>query len=148
MFLDVLLRLSNSQAVTSAADSTNMIDQGVVGGRDLGSGQPLFLVVCVTQTMTDGGGNTYPVTVSLQGDSTDTMSPDVTQDVLSIPANTAAGNRFYVALAPGMLPLQKQFVNIKYTPVGGNLTAGKFTAYFTHEAPQPTKFYADNVTIS
>jgi hypothetical protein len=65
MFLDSLLQFSSAQAVTAAADSTNVIDLGA--NRDMGVGRtPLFVGVFVTTTFTHATG-TATMNVALQG---------------------------------------------------------------------------------
>lgn len=144
MYLDSQLLFSDAQAVTAAADSTNILDLKAV--RDIGTGTDLFVVVVVDVAMTDDSSNST-LTVALQGDSTDTITPDGTQDLFTIPAVSAAGSIFYAKLDPGSAPLQYRYINLRYTPNNGNLSAGSFTAFLT-PAIDKYKAYADNITIS
>lgn len=144
MYVDAQLLLSDAQAVTAAADSTNLIDFGVA--RDIGTGESLYLVVCVDVALTDGSSDST-VTVALQGDSTATITPDSTVDLFTIPALAAAGNIYISKLDPGAGPLGYRYVNIKYTPNNGNLTTGSFTAFFAKDV-QKYVSYADGITIS
>ena len=48
MITDKLLRVSEDQAVTATAVSTNTIDLGVA--RDIGEGMDLYMVFTVTET--------------------------------------------------------------------------------------------------
>lgn len=144
MYLDAHNQFSDEQAITAAADSTNIIDLGI--NRDIGTGEPLYLVVVVDIALTDAGDDSV-ITVALQGDSTSTITPDGTEDVITIPALTAAGKIFFARLAPGSAPLQYQYINIKYSPSNGSLTTGSFTSFLTHDIDK-WKAYADNITIS
>lgn len=128
MILDAQLQFSDEQAVTAAAGSTNTIDLKAV--RDIGTGQPLYVVVTVDTTMDDASDDST-ITVALEGDSTTTFTPDGTQDLFTIPALTAAGSVFYARLDPAAAPLQYQYIRLKYTPANGNLSAGAFSAYLT-----------------
>ena len=49
MLIDSRLEFSDAQAVTTTADSTNVIDLEVE--RQIGKGQPLFLVVLVNHLL-------------------------------------------------------------------------------------------------
>lgn len=142
MLVDAQLLFSDAQAVTAAAGSTNTLDLGAV--RDLGAGKPLYVVVTTDVAMTIGG---ITLTVALEGDSTTTITPDATQDLFTIPASTAAGATFIASLDPGAAPLQYQYLRLKYTPNGGSLTTGTFTAFVTSDV-QRVRAYADAVTIS
>lgn len=144
MIHDALLLFSDAQAVTSAAASTSSVDLGAV--RDIGTGEPLYVCVVVDVAMADTGSNST-LTVALEGDSTSTFSPDGTQDLFTIPATTAAGSVFYARLDPGAAPLQYRYIQLKYTPNNGDLSAGSFTAFLTHNI-QKYVSYADGITVS
>jgi hypothetical protein len=144
MYLDSQLLFSDAQAVTAAAGSTNTIDLSAV--RDIGTGENLYLVLIVDVAMTDGSSDSS-VTVAIEGDSTDSFTPDATENVLLIPAVSAIGYKAIARLNPGSLPLQYRYIRLKYTPNNGNLSTGSFTAFLTHDVDK-YKAYADNVTIS
>ena len=144
MLVDALLQFSDAQAVTAAAGSTNTIDSSVA--RDLGTGEDLYIVVSVQTALTDGGSNTG-TTVALEGDSTDSFSPDATEDLFTFDQAAAAGTVKIKKLSPGMAPLAYRYLRLKYTPAGANLTGGKFDAFITMNIDKYVA-YADNVTIS
>lgn len=146
MLVDALLLFSDAQAVTSAAGSTNTIDQGVVGGRDLGTGEDLYVVCICDVAMTDSGSDSTLV-VALEGDSTTSFTPDGTQNLFTFSALSAIGTVKYAKLDPGMAPMGYRYLRLKYTPADGDLTAGSFTAFITHDI-QKYVSYADNITIS
>lgn len=125
MILDTNLRFSNAQAITATADSTNIIDQ-VKALRDAGTGKPLYVVVIVTEAMT----NTGTVDVAVQSDSTTTMTPDKTRTMFRIPALAAVGDMFVQALMPGGEVEQLQYLGLKYT-VNGTVDTGKVKAFLT-----------------
>lgn len=142
MNIDANLLFSDAQAVTAAAGSDNTIDSGVSGGRDLGTGEPLYVVVTVD--VAPDADKT--VTVALEGDSTTTFSPDATDTLFVMPAATAAGRVFVARLDPGMAALQYRYNRLKYTPSSA-LSTGTFTAFLTHNIDK-WKATADNVTIA
>jgi hypothetical protein len=144
MYVDSQLLFSSAQAITAAAASTNVVDLGAV--RDIGSGEALYLVVVVTTAMTDASSDST-ITVAMEGDSTTTITPDGTENVLLIPALSAVGATFFAALNPGSLPLQYRYVRLLYTPTGGDLSTGSFTAFLTKDIAK-YKAYAKAYTIS
>lgn len=144
MYVDSQLLLSDAQAVTASADSTNIIDLGIA--RDIGTGEDLYLVTVCDVAMTDASSDST-VTVTLQGDSTSTITPDATQALFTFPATSAAGTVKYAKLDPGSAPLQYQYINVKYTVANGNLTTGSFTTLLTTDI-QKYVSYANNSTIS
>lgn len=142
MILDKQLEFSNAQAVTAAAASTNLIDFGAV--RDMGVGQDLYVVVVCTTTMADTGSDST-LAVALEGDSTTTVTPDYTRTLFTFSAVSAAGTVKIAKLSPGDLNLR--YAQLKYTPAGGDLSAGAFSAYLTTSIQQYAS-YADNLVIS
>lgn len=146
MFVDALMLFSDAQSVTGSAVSTNIVNTGVAGGIDMGTGADLYLVTVVDTGMT-GTTSIQTVTVRLEGDSTSTITPDATQDLFTIPALSAAGSSFYSKLDPGSAPLQLQYNQLRYVVNGSVLTTGAFTSFITSDI-QKYKAYADGFTIS
>lgn len=144
MITDKNLEFSRAQAITAAAGSTNTIDLDDV--RDIGTGENLYLYCVVTTAFTDASSDST-LTVALEGDSTDTITPDATQDLFVIPALSAVGAEFIYRLNPGMTPLQLRYIRLKYTPNNGNLTTGSLTAIIVKDV-QKWRAYNDNITIS
>lgn len=147
MIIDSQLLFSDSQDLTGAsANSTNTIDTGVAGGRDLGTGEPIYLWVNVEVALTGAG---VTCVVSLQGDSTTTITPDATEQVLIIPALAPIGSLYFVRLRPGSAPLQLRYLRLAYVATGGgaSLGAGTVSAGLTHDI-QKSKAFADNITIT
>lgn len=141
MLLDGNLRFSDEQAITATADSTNIIDSKLAL-RDLGTGKPIWVVVVVTTAMT----NTGTVAVALQSDSSETMTPDKTRTLFTIPAGSAVGDKFVAALMPGGEVEQLRYLGLKYT-VSGTVDTGKVKAFLTHEYDRWVA-KANNYTIS
>lgn len=141
MILDANLRFSNAQAITATAASTNIIDQKIAL-RDAGTGTPLYVVVVITTAMT----NTGTVLVSLESDSTTTMTPDKTRDIIPIPAGSAVGDTFQAVLSPGGAVEQLRYLGLRYT-VSGTVDTGNVIAYLTQNPPRWVA-KANNYTIS
>lgn len=146
MYQDSALTLSLAQAVTSAAGSTDYYDQGVAGGRDLGTGEPLYVVVVVATALTDGGTNAGTV-VALEGDSSTSFTPDGTRNLFTFAQAEAAGVVKYARLQPGGAPEAFRYLRLKFTPTTADLTGGTFTAFITSDI-QKYVSYAKGYTIS
>lgn len=144
MYVDAQLLLSDAQAVTASADSTNTIDLSSV--RDIGTGKSLYMVTVCDVAMTDSGSDST-VTVALQGDSTTTITPDATFNLYSFAATSAAGTVKYAKLDPDSGPLQYRYINVNYTVANGNLTTGSFTTFITTDIAK-YESYANGYTIS
>jgi len=143
MYIDSQLLFSDAQAITAAAASTNSINLGAV--RDIGTGQDLYVVCICDVAMTDTDSDST-LAVALEGDSTTTFTPDGTDALFTFSALSAIGTTKIAKLSPGMNALQYQYVQLKYTPAGGNLTTGSFTAFITTDV-QKYVSYADSITI-
>lgn len=144
MITDSLAYFSSAQAITAAAGSTNTLDLGAV--RDIGEGEDLYVVAVVTTAFTDSSSDST-LTVSLEGDSTTSFTPDGTRDLFVIAALSAAGTTYFAKIAPGSEGTQFQYIRLKYTPNNGNLTTGSVTAFVTKDIAK-YKAYAKNYTIS
>ena len=122
--IDKSLQVSAGQAITVTAPSTDVIDAGATKsasiGRDIGSGEPLYLEVSVATTMTGAG----TMTIALQ-DSADNSS---FADVLALPAIAVAaltaGKTYYLPLPAGM----RRYIRANYTITSGPFTGGTLNA--------------------
>jgi hypothetical protein len=144
MYVDKLLTFSDAQAVTAAAASTSHIDTSAVRG--LGTGEDLYLVCLCDVAMTDSGSDST-LAVALEGDSTTTFTPDGTDTLFTFAALSAAGTVKIAKLSPDMASLGYRYLQLKYTPGGGDLSSGSFTAFITNNIQKWTA-YADAITIS
>lgn len=143
MIMDALLLFSDAQAVTAAAASTSSVDVGAV--RNLGVGEPLYVVVTVDVALTDASSDST-VPVYLYGDSTSSFTPDASQLLFTIPALAAAGNTYVAQIAHGAAG-NYRYLELYYDVQGGNLTTGSFTAFITKDVQAYTS-YADSITVS
>lgn len=129
MFLDALLLVSDAQAVTATANSTNVIDLGAsipkrqVGESDLGFG----VAIDVGGDFTTGN-ETYAVSV-VQSANADLSAPDVLATVTRTATQLAAGALLFVDLPKGNPT--KRYVGLVYT-VGGTTPTITITAWLTH----------------
>lgn len=141
MFMDADLLFSDAQAVTAAAASTNYYDTGPLGyvgstssttppsntGRNLGVSSELYFSISVDTTMTDSGSNST-LTVDLQTDDNTSFSSAATVATLvTIPAVSAAGTKYFVKVPIATTAPYERYIRIYYTPNNGDLSAGAFT---------------------
>jgi len=126
MILDKELMMSQAQAVTATAASTNVIDLGARLGLDPGLSDDLWLQIRVDTAATASGSAT--VTFALQTDDDEAFGSATT-----LWTSTAIGK---ATLAAGYnvvrmrLPLGvERYVRVYYTVATGPLTAGKFDAF-------------------
>jgi hypothetical protein len=103
MFMDADLLFSDAQAVTATAASTNYYDTGPLygatsgnTGRNLGVSTELYFSISVDVAMTDSGSDST-IAVSLETDDNTSFSSIATVATLvTIPALTAAGTKYFV----------------------------------------------------
>lgn len=123
MIIDRFLQVSNEQAVTASAASTDVIDFGQTNP-NTGMSDHLDLSITVDETVTAAGAAT--VTFSIQ-DSADNSS------FADIAATVAIGKAALPVSSQIVIPMPKlhrRYVRVYYTVATGPLTAGKFSAQF------------------
>lgn len=121
--LDALLQFSNAQAVTSTADSTNVVNT-LAAGDAIAPGAR-----CVIQTQTtctdSGSDATLTVTLSTSHDDSTYVTLFSTGE-LAFAAFATAGT----VLADFVIPNGcRKYLKLIYTVASGPLTAGKFDAH-------------------
>ncbi len=143
MKLDAELMFSEDQAVTAAAASTNVIDLCAI--RDIGAGENLYIGVLVTETFDDTGDDST-LAVTLETDDADTFGSATTLATLTTFATlTPAGTILYRRINPD--ENYERFIRLYYTPAGGNLSAGKVTAFIAKDV-QNYRHYAAGYSIA
>lgn len=130
--LDKLLQLSNAQAVTVTAPSTNVVDAGATKnaniGRDLGAGTPLYLMLNVSTTFTAAGAGT--LTATLQDSADNSSWADVASFGTLALAQLVAGMKYWVGLP---IPTRR-YLRVNYTVATGPMTAGVVSAHIVDGA--------------
>lgn len=138
---DVLERFSLDQSVTATAVSQDKLDR-VKGGRDIGVGDPTYVVVEVTEDITTATSGSVQVT--LETDDTEAMSSPT--NILTVGTLTAGsapkGTILLVPLPPRLA--YEQFFQLRYT-VTGSVSTGKVSAYLTQD-PDLWKAYPRGYT--
>lgn len=123
MYLDKQLMFSEAQAVTVTAASTNVVDLGA--DRNVGSGEPLELLVVVDEAAAAAGAAT--VTIELQTDDNEAFASATTllsSAAIGKAALTAGSSHFKVQVPEDA----ERYLRLNYTVATGPLTAGKLTA--------------------
>lgn len=145
MFLDAQNLFSNAQAITAAANSTNVIDTRDV--RDIGSGEDIYIFLTVTTSFTDSGSDSTLAVALVTDDNAALSSPATVRTLVTLPALTAAGTTLYFKLEAENLVAFQRYIGLVYTPAGGNLTTGSITAGLVRGIQQDRK-YASGFSIS
>lgn len=135
MITDLTTLLSNAQAITATANSTNILDLGAPGTipgpngtalqRDPGKGEPIPLLVTVVQSF----NNLTSLTISIQVATDTAFTSPVTVDVSPAYAlaDLAVGARY---LLPDTIPVGSnlRYLRLVYTVAGTAPTLGQITA--------------------
>jgi hypothetical protein len=142
MILDGLLRVSNAQAFTATAISTDVIDFG--GVLDAGEGQQLQMLFNVTTAFT----GLTSVEFQVVGSSDPAMG---TYTVLGssgaiLLASLTLGKQLAVELNPQIGSTGFRYLAARYV-VTGTGTAGAVTAYLILDLQDGRKFYASGFSV-
>ena len=134
MIFDTTVLLSDHQAVTATALSTNVIDLGTAGtpyggnalNKDQGKGTPVPILIQVTQDFT----NLTSLTVTLEVAATAAMTSSTvvnTQTILA--ADLIAGKQTFMQCLPN--GIDQRYLAVRYTVAGSAPDAGKIKAGMT-----------------
>jgi len=134
MIIDKLLQVSDDQAVTATAASTNVIDFGQKNP-NTGLTDLLKMVITVGESATADGAAT--VTFAIQDSADNSSFADVATSGAIGKADLAAGAQIIIPM-----PINhRRYVRVNYTVATGPLTAGKFSAQVVtgiqDNTPQP-----------
>jgi len=131
MILDDQLMFSEAQAITSTADSTNVIDLSSV--RDIGVGEDLFIFAVLTEALNDSSGTDATLSVGLNTDDNAALSSDTAlQTLFTFAHGNAAGTFKFARINPASF---ERYIGLVYTVDAGKVTAGivkdiqKYTSY-------------------
>tara|TARA_R100000654_G_scaffold26801_1_gene50476 strand:- start:3155 stop:3586 length:432 start_codon:yes stop_codon:yes gene_type:complete len=143
MITDSLLRVSEDQAVTSTAVSTNTVDLSVA--RDVGEGTALYMNFALTEAFANGTSITFQVITSANAN---LSSPDVigSSDAI-VTASLTLGKNIVVRINPDIAGKGKRYLGAKYV-VSGTMNAGKVTADIVETIGDGQKYYASGFTVA
>lgn len=142
MITDKLLRVSEAQAVTTTAVSTNTIDLGVA--RDIGEGMDLTMNFAVTEAFAGGTSTAFEVIIATDAALSAGVEV-VSSSGAKVTADLTLGKNIQVRINP--LPNKgKRYMGARYTVVGTN-SAGKVTADMVLDIQDGKKFYASGFSV-
>ena len=134
MIIDRQLQVSNEQAVTASAASTDVIDFGQTNP-NIGLNDHMDLSITVDEAAAAAGAAT--VTFSIQDSADNSTFADVAVTAAIGKAALPLGAQIVIP----MPKLHRRYVRVYYTVGTGPLTAGKFSAQFVAglqlNTPQP-----------
>ena len=143
MITDSLLRVSEDQAVTSTAYSTNTIDLSIA--RDVGEGTALYMNFALTEAFANGTNITFEVVTSANAN---LSSHDVVGSSTTIAtAALTLGKNIVVRINPDIAGKGKRYLGARYV-VTGTMNAGKVTADVVETIGDGQKYYASGFTVA
>jgi hypothetical protein len=140
MIIDKLLQVSDAQAVTASAASTDVIDFGQANPNS-GINRITTLAITVDETATAAGAAT--VTFSVQDSADNSSFADVAVTAATGKAALPAGAQVLIQ----MPVVHRRYVRAYYTVATGPLTAGKFSAQIV-TGVQANRAYPDSPRIA
>jgi hypothetical protein len=147
MFLDALGLVSDAQAVTADAYSTNTVDLGNVNpDREIGTGEPVGFGLSIDVAADATTGDETYTFIVVQSDNADLSSHDALASYTLTAAQLAAGALFFLEIPIGFPT--KRYVGIRYD-VGGTTPSVTATAWLTARSmfSKLAKAYARNYTV-
>lgn len=143
MITDALLRVSDAQALTTTAVSTNTID--LVQARDMGEGRDLYFNFAMITAAAGGTSVKFEVISSAAAALT---SPTVigSSDAI-VTASLPIGTNVAVRVNPALASLGQRYLGTRYTIVG-TYTGGTVTADLVTDIQDGKKFYASGFSVT
>lgn len=144
MITDKFLRVSDAQAVTTTAVSTDSIDLSVA--RDIGEGEELYFNFAVGTAFAGGTSVTFEVIVADNA----ALSTNVTvvgSSAAVVTASLVAGKMEAVRINPQIASLGRRYLGARYT-VSGTYTAGTVTADVVVDVQDGRKSYASGFVVA
>lgn len=148
MYIDKELQFADGTwAPTATGDniSTNVLDTSPLGGvptanggRDLGQGENLYLLITVKTTVTSGGSATVDFRLRTDSNANLTTSPvDLIATSAQAIAGLVAGKQFFLKLPSATY---KKFIGVNANIGTAVLTAGAFECEIVKDIQQNTKY--------
>lgn len=142
MITDKFLRVSEDQAITGDAASTNTIDLGTA--RDIGEGKPLFAVFTVTEAFNNLTSILLEVVSSAAAD---LSSPQILSMQSVLLAGLTVGSQYTVVIPPQVASLGKRYLGAYYDVTGTNPSTGKITCDIVEGIQDGKKSYASGFAV-
>lgn len=133
MYIDKFLQVSDKQAVTASAASTDVIDTGVAN-RAIGDDTDTYFVITVSETVLAAGAATVAFAIQDSADNVTFTDALVTRPYGK--AELVAGRNIVIPTPKGL----GRYVRAFYTIATGPLTAGRFSTQFTLDYNRDVKY--------
>ena len=143
MITDKLLRVSEDQAVTTTAYSSDTIDLGTA--RDVGEGTPLYMNFALTEAFANGTSITFEVVTSANANLSSHEVIGSSATILT--AALTLGKNIVVRINPDIAGKGKRYLGARYV-VAGTMNAGKVTADVVETIGDGQKYYASGFTVA
>ena len=142
MITDAFLRLSDGQALTTTAVSTNTVDLGVA--RDIGAGEDIYVYFTVPVALAGGTSVTFQVITSAAAN---LGTPTVVGSTAAVAtASLVAGYKTAVRINPSVFATGQRYLGAQYT-ISGTYTSGTVTADVVHDIAD-FKTYASGFSVT
>lgn len=143
MITDKFLRVSDAQALTTTAVSTDAIDLSTA--RDMGEGNDLYMHFAVGTAF--AGGTSVKFEIIMADNAALTTNPVVIGSTDAIvTASLVAAYTTAVRVNPQIKSLGKRYLGARYTIVG-TYTAGTVTADVVETLQDGQKYYASGFSV-
>ena len=138
----------NLAAAASSPISENVVDVGNATNiaRDMGEGEPLYIVFTVTEAFAGVGASVAMncvVSAAIGLGSATTVGSIAATAVGSL----TLGTQFVVRINPLVASLGLRYLGVVYTISGATTTSGKMSAYVVKDFQDGKKFYASGFAI-
>ena len=145
MIMDSLLEFADGEDISQTAGTylaTNQVDVSVA--RDVGNGQPVYLVIQIDAAVTSGGSAT--VQFRLRSDSVaavhaTTSTGHADSGAIAV-ASLVAGYQLIIPLPPEGDNTYEQYLGVQAIVAAATTTAGTYSAFLTLD-PAGNKSYPD-----
>jgi hypothetical protein len=134
-YIDILNQFSSGQTLTATGNSTDYIDFG--SDRDVGPGDPLWIVLAVSACDGASGDETYSFAV--ETDDNTSFSSAATIGTITVTRGVAPTQ--YVL---GFPYANERYVRLRAT-LGGTTPSVTFTGYLTNQTPRSWAAYPDAI---
>ncbi|CAB4131902.1 hypothetical protein UFOVP137_24 [uncultured Caudovirales phage] len=143
MITDKFLRVSDAQALTTTAVSTDSIDLSTA--RDMGEGNDLYMNFAVGTAL--AGGTSVKFEIIMADNAALTTNPVVigSSDAI-VTASLVAAYQTALRINPQVKSLGKRYLGARYTIVG-TYTAGTVTADIVETLQDGQKYYASGFSV-
>jgi hypothetical protein len=134
--------------VAGAYNSENVVDTGNATNiaRDMGEGEPLYIVFTVTEAFV-GVGATVAINCVVSAATALTTPTTVGSVAATGVGSLTLGTQFVVRINPLVASLGLRYLGVTYTIATATTTAGAMTAYVVKDFQDGKKFYASGFTV-